>query len=283
MFTRKKTIIICFVTIVHLIIALSLLPYIINEYESKTRAYDNFNTSTITSSVIGITQRKNDYTDGIMGYCCCGSGVIIGRISNRYYALTAAHVINDPATEYRALTCIADYEQSPESNSHGEKTGLNKVINELPIITIEYVSSNSDLAIVSFKSTDELSIIVCGASLDSKGFKIVCLSRLNNKIMETYGTITSGQKTIVMMDYRTNTRVTDLVYEHNAYLVPGSSGGPVLSQELELIGINNGGAFSLSGHFINGYFIPYDQIINCILEWQMLDARTHSYISFGKS
>ena len=60
----------------------------------------------------------------------------------------------------------------------------------------------------------------------------------------------------------------DTVVEHDAFLDPGSSGGPVFNESMALCGMNIGGEFDRWDHFEAGFMLDTPQLQSCIDDWK---------------
>ena len=149
-----------------------------------------------------------------------GSGVILKRSGNKYTVLTAHHVVSKKTLNYKIVT--------PDGQSYD----LDKSkIKPLP---------NVDLALVEFTSNRNYKVAKLGNSDQSEGGTISYLGGFpgtNYSINEptfsfTQGKIAANSKQPLNDGYA-------LIYNNSA--VKGMSGGPVLNEQGELIGIHGRG------------------------------------------
>ncbi|QLE57285.1 tetratricopeptide repeat protein [Nostoc sp. TCL26-01] len=148
-----------------------------------------------------------------------GSGVIIKQEGNTYTVLTAQHVVSNPS----------QYEIVTPDNQH---YSLNyNTVKKLPAV---------DLAVVQFTSNQTYAVAKIGNSDDSiegttayvSGFPRATAA-INNKIYTFVdGLITANAAKPLKDGYA-------LVYSNNT--LPGMSGGPLLNENGELIGIHGRG------------------------------------------
>ncbi|NJR21813.1 MAG: serine protease [Richelia sp. CSU_2_1] len=146
-----------------------------------------------------------------------GSGVIIKRDGNTYTVLSARHVFQDPQAKYEIVT--------PDDKRHA--VNYNSV-KKLP---------NMDLAVVEFTSIETYSIAKIGNSdlaTEGKaayvaGFPKTSAAMSRSIYQFTDGRITANASQALEDGY-------SLVYSNNT--LPGMSGGPVLNENGELVGIH---------------------------------------------
>ena len=243
-----------------------LIQPVLHERACRTRVFTDMQErlDEVALSVIGILPRT-EKEDGSVSYGGGGTGVIYASNSNTYYAVTAAHVVNNPAAENKVYTLKTEYTVDPVMEELGIEAAAETFYESLADAKIEYISPDSDIAVISFESEDELSCAEFEEKMPAKGDRIVCLGHPDSrKLTVTYGTIKTGLKKVEMKDRGNGTKASDLVMEHDAWLNSGSSGGPAFSENMKLYGINTGGSFTLTGNFRKGFMIPYDQLEECI-------------------
>ncbi|MDY6899723.1 MAG: tetratricopeptide repeat-containing serine protease family protein [Cyanobacteriota bacterium] len=150
-----------------------------------------------------------------------GSGVIIKKSENNYTVLTAAHVVSTPNIKYEIVT--------PDNQRHS-----------IDYSTVKKLPNQIDLAVVTFTSNNNYKVAKIGNSSTSKRGTPAYLSgfpktnrAINQSILNfTEGKITANSSQPLSDGYA-------LVYSSNT--VVGMSGGGVLNQKGELIGIHGRG------------------------------------------
>ncbi|MCR5607446.1 MAG: serine protease [Lachnospiraceae bacterium] len=254
-------------------VSCSIIVPVLHEKKCKNRVYKDMQSKaeTIEQSVIGIIPETK--TDGAVSHDGIGSGVIFEKNENIYYAVTAAHVVENDNSSYKIFTRNTEFSgQSVKADENAS------VVFEIPDENyyeslldgkVEYKSDTTDLAIVSFETEEELPLLEFEDSKIEKGNRIMCIGHPEgNRYEKTYGTITSGLKTATTVSKLSGTKSTDKIYEHNAYLNFGNSGGVAISENMKIAGINNGGEFTKAGHFSKGFMIPYDIVEENIEKWK---------------
>lgn len=269
---NKKKIVVLTILIIFLILIFiyEIIP-IIKEKEMKKRVFNEFDDiiSELEKSIIGIIPKseEGEYTS----YTGIGSGVIFEKHDNKYYAITALHVIDYENSTFKAFTRNTEFS--------GEIIGPNNKINfmipdekyyaSLLDLTIEYKSETTDLAIVSFESDEELPILEFETNKLNIGNKIICIGHPEgNRYVTTYGYITSNLKDSAYVTNISNKKIHDKVVYHNAYMNHGNSGGAAINENKKLVGINVGGSFTLLKHYRKGYMIPYSIVKENIDNWK---------------
>ena len=206
------------------------------------------------------------------GYSAGASGVVFEKDNDTYYAMTAYHVVK----ESRANNFIVATALTPTYDEYKKEKGITGHIPQkeyydaMPLASVEYENEQSDLAIISFRSSEELDAAEVAKENPKEGDKIVAVgnpSDIEGHFIQTYGKILSEKEE----EFRTNDgQLPSRVLKHSAYESPGSSGGAVFSKEMELAGINAGGGVDFLGRFRYGVMIPADQIQRCIADWRKL-------------
>jgi tetratricopeptide (TPR) repeat protein len=146
-----------------------------------------------------------------------GSGVIIKREGNTYTVLTARHVFKEPQAKYEIVT------------SDEKRYAINySSVKKMPAV---------DLAVVEFTSTENYSVARIGNSdlvaegnfVYVAGFPKTSAAMSRSIYQFTDGRITANASQPLEDGY-------SLVYSNNT--LPGMSGGPVLNENGELVGIH---------------------------------------------
>lgn len=263
--TKSKTLVVLFLVLLILTGFIGIYPGFY-EYQCRNRTYSDMESGlnsvfTANISVITVT-----YHDGMTGYSTGASGVIFDRTKQRYYALTAYHVVADQNT-YRILTTNSDsLEEYRKKHPERGHIPIMDYYDHLPEAKIEYMYEEADLAVISFECGEELSVIPISGDMPSKGDRIAAVGTLDGKPFETtYGKVTSRKLSVFNPH---DGQMENRVLRHNAYEMPGSSGGAVFDDKMNLAGINIGGGMDIFKRFRYGAMIPCDQIQQCINNWK---------------
>ena len=222
---------------------------ILHENECRERVFEDMaeQLGKVRGAVIGLAVKNGQ--SGEIGFGG-GSGAVFHRSGDRYYAVTAAHAVSSKVDEYRAVTAQTPYDRTDGS-------GLFETLAE---ITVEYVSPDSDLAVISFGSAEELELLNVADRGPAEGERLMCMGMRDRLLDVSYGTVTGTETS--------GREHTDRVTLHDAYIANGSNGGPAVNEQLELCGINIGGEFDKFGHFKYGYLIAAEQINKTIEEYR---------------
>ena len=243
-----------------------------NEIKYKSIVYEELNEKIeeAKKSIVGIIPEEKWGSDS--SYNGIGSGIIFDKNDNTYYVLTAKHVIEKENINYRLFTINTEFKGQIVGTDNKniifiipDQSYYDSLINT----KIEYVSDNSDLAILSFESDEELPVLEFETNKPKIGDKVVAIGHPEGeKYVVSYGNIISDLKTITLYSKGSSKKLTDKVIEHNAFINFGNSGGALLSENMKIIGINIGGEFSILRYFKKGFAIPYDIIEENINKWR---------------
>lgn len=169
-----------------------------------------------------------------------GSGFIYEEDENFYYILTNNHVVNLDKKYENNNIVIEDY--------FGNKYN-GEVINS----NIDY-----DLAIVKFEKNIVLPILEISSNNVKIGENIRSMGNPNSK----KNIINEGKTncySIINIDSEDSNIKFDVLV-HSATIQSGSSGGALLNQNNQVIGVTFAGVFDKDSNFVTGYAIPADKI-----------------------
>ena len=236
-----------------------------NTNDSRNVVYEDmketFDRSGLLSANIGIFSKTEK--DGNISYGEGGSGVIIQKDGESYYALTAAHVVSVEGAKLLVFTVNTEMksEDIPGVNFHVLSPEAYDAMYPAEIV---YVSDRDDLAVIRFSAAEDLSVITAAESDPVKGDRIMCIGNPQNEWFAlSFGKVTSG-----MEPFGESQGFPSYAMRHSAYIQIGSSGGAALNEQMQLVGIVPGGSFSLDGKdFRYGVLIPASEIRLCLEAW----------------
>lgn len=246
-----------------------------DNYQAIHRVFDDFKKQekTIKNTNIMIISTKPEKKRGKVyeNVTSKFSGVIFDREGDTYYALTVCHGMNQYNQDCFRILTPSDSMTNTGYSRNGEYIGNDNYYKQFPKAKMEYNKPESDLSIISFHSDKNLKTVHLSDKDPEKKEKIMIVSNFGDKnFKRTYGYILSSKPEIFSI--KNTAQSNNLVFKHNAFVAPGSSGGGAYNQKMELTGIDIGGRTDSFGHFINGSIIPASQVKQCILEWQTVKS-----------
>lgn len=260
---KKYSVIVILIAVAILVVSIGVIPSV-TDYQAKHRIYADMEND--LSDVMNANVRiiSVEEYDNIIAYGAGCSGVIIGKKGHTYYALTAYHVLNHEDIDHFVIITPEDPSVFDYKKEH-EGAGQEEYYDQLPRVKVEYEKEESDLAVISFESDEQLLVAPVSEDMPEKGDRIAVVSNPEGeKFISTFGIIKSSAPE----KYSFNDEQSDnMVLKHNAYEAPGSSGSAVYNEKMQLVGINIGGGRDLFGRFRHGVMIPADQIRTCLDEW----------------
>ena len=233
--------------------------------DSRSVVYEDMKTAFEQSGLlyanIGIFSRTEK--DGSVSYGEGGSGVIIRKDENTYYALTAAHVVS--VENAKLLVFTANTAMRSESIPGVDMNVLApEVYDAMYTAEIEYVSKRDDLAVISFQADEDLAAVTLAEEDPKKDDRIMCVGNPQNEwFAVSCGKVTSG-----IERFGESQGFPSSAMKHSAYIHVGSSGGAAFNEQMQLVGITPGGSYSLDGKtFHYGVLIPVSEIQICLRDW----------------
>lgn len=222
--------------------------------------------------IVGL-EKSNEGNDRSISVPLGASGVIIGKESNKYYALTAKHVLEEP--NHDATRFIVMGHNQPDYkdfiSKEGEFQRVNDYYQQFPEAEIEYANDQYDLAIISFKTNENYTVLPISIKLPKYGDLVAAMGNQNGKRnMVTAGKI-SSRKPSPFGDEEGKLQYP--IIKHTAFVSTGSSGSALLNENLEIVGINLGGNENIFHSFIAGMAMPSDRILAFMDEWKI--QRSH--------
>lgn len=213
------------------------------KYQETTLTYDEIEYS-LRASVIVETKSYDEFLFiETSSEIKTGSGVIFHEQDGKYYALTNNHVaLKDDSyseVEYTVYDC---YGNEYEATNY-------------------FHSSDYDLAVVCFEKEKELEVIKRADSNPGIHIDVIAIGQPNGNINTiSYGSVLKYNEVSLKDATEEESNVDFPVIVHDAFIDSGSSGGPLLNSNLELIGINYAVGESFSGNIRTGYAVPINRV-----------------------
>ncbi|MCM1487415.1 MAG: serine protease [Firmicutes bacterium] len=236
----------------------------IYENDCKTRVYADLESKLdydVMSSNICIVQcRKTDLGSDTVEYTYSAgaSGVIYEKKDDKYFALTAYHVIEEMNNVQFIVQPYGSVSFEEAGKNAVRELSLIDYYNKFPKGKVEYYDREWDLAIISFNSDKDLGVLDISSDNIREGDRVAVIGNPEGtRFSKTYGNITSN----VITDFKAEgSGVVNKVQCHSAFVAPGSSGGAVLNEDMEIVGINIGGGTNFRGKFQYGAMVPCSQV-----------------------
>lgn len=197
------------------------------------------------------------------------SGVVFLREGDRYFALTARHVIADSenASNIRIMAMRYDDLDYADSLERDEKyPGIVGYYEHFSEAAVEYSDDQYDLAIISFSSDEIIAALPVSEEAPRYGDKVAAMSNPHGKRnIIAVGRI-SSRKPVPFGDEAGKKQ--HAVIRHTCSLSEGSSGSALLNEHLEIVGINLGGGGNLFRQHLYGMAMPSDRILDFLKGWK---------------
>lgn len=194
------------------------------------------------------------------------SGFIFDRDGNTYYALTANHAFQSDFDNWIVLT----HTQKLFPISDRTQNEMPEYYSQFPRSQVEYADAENDVAIISFQSKEELTVLPFAQNSVLGNEKIAVISSPEGyeRNMVTYGKVLSTESEINALSGKRKN-----VFLHSAFIDNGSSGSLVLNKNMEICGLNIARAdFLWSGKFRNSAAVPSETLLAIIEEWRKTQA-----------
>lgn len=196
-----------------------------------------------------------------------GSGVVIAKEGNRYFALTANHVILEEDDVDETQIIAMGYDDLYFANYISEVgycMGISDYYHEFPNITVEYANDKYDLALISFVTEEEYSVLPISDKLPKYGDVVVAMSNpWGERNLVSAGKI-SSRRLVTFNDEAGKNQYP--MIQHTAEISLGSSGSALINQDLEVVGINLGGNENIFRQYISGMAMGSDRILDFLEE-----------------
>ena len=214
-------------------------------------------------------QYKNQGNGSSLSVSAGASGVIIRREGNKYYALTAEHVIKELEDIDKTEIIVLGYDELDYNDylrKGGKYQGIEKYYQLFPEAIVEYVDEKYDLAIISFVADEDYTVLSIAEEIPKYEDIVAAMSNpYRKRNIVTTGKV-STMKPIPFGDNAGNMQYP--IIKHTAMISEGSSGSALLNENLEIVGINLGGGENIFRRFINGMAMPSDRILAFLDQWK---------------
>lgn len=268
---KKISIILFVVSALCLLTSLIILIYpTIYDYQCRTRYYSDFEskaTDEIMKSNIVVVRYEEKANGNVtsMSYGLGSSGVVFASDADKYYALTAYHVVKDcDMVEYIIVPYGAPtIEECRENSETHIPNGM--YYEQFSRAKVEFADEEYDLAVISFETDCTINMLDLSEANPKYNEKIMVIGNPEGeRFIKSYGRIKS--KDYFVFDSEDGLSPTK-AYKHNAYENHGSSGSVVLNEDMKIVGINIGGGTDSLGRFKYGAMVPCEQIKEFLEKW----------------
>ncbi len=257
---RKIKIILLFVCVI------LFLGFINKIYNEKKSYFDYMKSEVEKNKSMNICIISATEHDGIWGYSAGASGIIVGKDSNGYYALTANHVVNKEKSRLLIMTVFDPSITEYRKKSTNSVTSVKEYYDIFPEAQVIYTNQEEDLAIIYFDTKKDLAVADISQDNPQKHDLIITVGSYSEQ-MEYFFVSTGKIKRDKLMLFDANDKLPgNQVLQHSAFTAEGFSGGGVYNKEMKLVGMNIGGCTDIFGRFRYSVMIPCEQIQKCIAE-----------------
>ncbi len=262
---KKKDIVISIVIVIVSVLICCFIVFInpaIYDYQCKTRVYkeleDSITESVLHANINIVTNTTTKSGSMVSSYNLGASGVIFERKGNHYYALTASHVVSEKNSGEFIIIPYGSPTYTEYSANSKTHISLSEYYGQFAKAEVIYTDKTFDLAVIHFTSDRELAVLPIAEKNPDYQERIAVISNPDGeKFAKTYGEIKSKG----LVEFWTSDGLpSNMVLQHSAYEAPGSSGGVVLNNSMEIVGVNIGGSTNFLGKFLSGAMIPSEQI-----------------------
>ena len=259
---KKRTLIIGFSIICSVFAVLSVIYAVFGFDFLKSEDLDfidKVSNEAISANILLIRATDETASEGMTStsYSVGHSGVVFKREDNKYYVLTALHAIElDNPKMFVLRYNQPTYNEYVKNNNY---TSISAYYSQFPETVIEYYDKTYDLAVISFVSELEFTVLSIAPEPPKYNEPVAAIGspHENERNAITTGNITS-RNPVPFGDEAGRSQHN--VITHSAKISDGSSGGALLNENLKIVGINLGGSHNFF-RFIEGKAMPSDRIL----------------------
>ena len=229
--------------------------------------YEKWSENILTTTLrANVTVKKNKTVFQGSATLSQGSGMIFYQDANSYYALTNYHVAyRDSVTsgvisvKYSVTDCFGNTDYSAVNMLYGD--------------------ADYDLAVIRFDKKYDVTLSVTPlATTNPKSFEPVATIGQSEGVHNgvTFGKTIGYERVQITGEDVQYSNVQFPALVHNCYTLGGSSGGGVINENLQLVGIHYACGFDEEGDFVEGYAVPVEKIRDFLA-----DAETQTDVELG--
>jgi S1-C subfamily serine protease len=268
---KKRNIFIMMIVILNLvsIIAMPSIRFKVNQ--SNNSSYiEKVREHAISSNVMIVQENyKQEENVSANSISAGASGAIFKKEGNKYFALTAYHVIENRENADSTNIIIMGYDDlsfKDYLNKDGKYQGISNYYQQFPKGIIEYADEKYDLAVISFYSDEDYKVLSISDKSPEYGDIVAIISNpYGKRNVITAGKVVS-RKPKPFGDE--DGKMQHPVIKHTALISEGSSGSALLNKDLEIVGINLGGNENLFRQHISGMAMPMNRIVDFLDAWE---------------
>ena len=260
--TKKRQLTKCIILLLCAAIAITVVFSVFLSGSEDFEFIEAVNNKAISANILLINATEESAS---ISYSAGQSGVIFKRENEKYYVLTALHGIPIEPESNNVKFLVLGYDQ-PEYKEAGLHIGLKAYYSQFPEAVLEYYDEAYDLAIISFLSEKEYTVLSIALEQPKHGEPVAAIGNphTGNRNTVTTGKITS-KKPVPFGDEAGKNQHS--IIQHSAKSYIGFSGGALLNRNMEIVGINLGAGENIFHQFKAGKSMPCDKILDFLTAW----------------